>query len=83
MNISDDWHANPISSLYGNTLMLQARALCNFTTSNATLCDCGMWSYLMNPVVRSDSGQKITQQYYQQATFQKEEDLLKIAYAII
>jgi hypothetical protein len=42
-----------------------------------------MWSYLMNLVVRSDSGQKITQQYYLQATNQKEVDLLKIAYAII
>jgi hypothetical protein len=40
-----------------------------------------MWSYLTIPVVRYDSGWTITQQYHLQATVQKEDDLLKIAYA--
>jgi hypothetical protein len=42
-----------------------------------------MWSYLMILVVRSDSDRTITQWYHLQATVQKEEDLLKIAYAKI
>jgi hypothetical protein len=42
-----------------------------------------MWSYLTIPVVRSDSGRTITRQYHLQATIQKEEDLLNIAYAKI
>jgi hypothetical protein len=46
MNISDDWHANPTSSLYVNTLMLRARGLCNFTTGSTTLSCCAMWSYV-------------------------------------
>jgi hypothetical protein len=78
-----DWHAHLTSSLYGKTSMLQAQGLCNFTTGSTTLSCCTMWSYLMIPVVRSDSYRAITRQYHLQAAVQKEEDLLKIAYAKI
>jgi hypothetical protein len=83
MNISYDWYANLTSSLDGNTSMLWARGLCNFTTCSTTLSCCTMWSYLTILVVCSVFGWTITRYHHLQATVQKEEDLMKIAYAKI
>jgi hypothetical protein len=82
-NISDNWHANPTSSLYDNTAMLWARGLHNFTIASTTLSCFAMWLYLTIPVIHSDSDGTIIQQYHLQAIVQKEKGLLKSAYAKI
>jgi hypothetical protein len=82
-NISNNWHANPTSSLYDNTAMLWARGLHNFTIASTTLSCFAMWLYLTIPVIRSNSDGTIIRQYHLQAIVQKEKGLLKSAYAKI